>query len=93
MYTSPSPTNQPYRALLQNLGLTSLPSHTPPSSIPSYASSLLIFNLIFAYALTASRIPKRYYGFDHNACPRQDIERYGELMVKEGKISRGRWKG
>lgn len=32
---------------------------------------------------------KRYYGFDHNVCPRQDIEKYGEKMVKEGKISRG----
>merc|ERR1712225_152768 len=48
-----------------------------PSPIPSYASRFLIFNFIYAY------------GIDHNACPRQDVERYGEKMVRDGKISRG----
>ncbi|KAH9214566.1 hypothetical protein DL95DRAFT_365715 [Leptodontidium sp. 2 PMI_412] len=74
--------------LLTNLGLSSLPI-THASPIPSYASRFLIFNFVYAYGLLATRFVKRYYGFDHNVCPRQDIEKYGEKMVKEGKISRG----
>ncbi|PVH68752.1 hypothetical protein DL98DRAFT_440494, partial [Cadophora sp. DSE1049] len=73
--------------LLTNLGLLSLPlSHTSP--IPSFASRFLIFNFIYAYGLLSTRFVKRYYGFDHNACPRQDVERYGEKMVRDGKMSR-----
>jgi uncharacterized MAPEG superfamily protein len=32
----------------------------------------------------------QYYGLDHNANPREDLSKYGELMIKEGKITRSR---
>ena len=81
-----------HRSLLTNLGLSSASvSHTNLTldPIPSYASRFLIFNFVFAYGVLSTRFVKRYYGFDHNACPRQDVERYGEKMVRDGKISRG----
>ncbi|KAH9208003.1 hypothetical protein DL95DRAFT_312665, partial [Leptodontidium sp. 2 PMI_412] len=57
--------------------------------IPSYAARFSIFNFVYAYGILATRFVKSYYGFDHNACPRQDLERYGEKIVMDEKISRG----
>jgi len=40
-----------------------------------------------------------YYGLDHNASPRLDLDKYGDEAVKEGKIGRKtldmlkRWEG
>jgi len=48
----------------------------------------LISNFIFAYALLSTRGIKRLYQFDHNTSPREDLSKYGEALVKEGKLDR-----
>ena len=44
-------------------------------------------NFALAYLVLAPRHLKQFYKFDHNASPREDIAKYGEKMVAEGKIS------
>ncbi|RFU27755.1 hypothetical protein B7463_g8576, partial [Scytalidium lignicola] len=36
----------------------------------------------------SSRTPKQYFKIDHNASPREDLAKYGEKMIADGKISR-----
>ncbi|KAF8856747.1 hypothetical protein BDZ45DRAFT_789803 [Acephala macrosclerotiorum] len=36
----------------------------------------------------STRFIKNYYKFDHNSAPRQDVDKYGEQMVKDGKLSK-----
>jgi hypothetical protein len=36
----------------------------------------------------SARVIKRHYKLDHNTSPREDIQKYGTAMVKEGKLSR-----
>lgn len=74
-------------SFLQNLGLHS--TAISPLSIPNYAPHFLIGNFLFSYMASNSRWAKMYYGLDHNACPRQDLDKYAEVMVKEGKMERG----
>ncbi|KAI1493627.1 hypothetical protein F5X96DRAFT_151676 [Biscogniauxia mediterranea] len=73
-------------SLATTLGLraASLPSATIPNHAPGY----LMFHFVFAYALLSSRILKQYYGIDHNASPREDLDKYGEEAVKSGKLTR-----
>ncbi|KAK3719320.1 hypothetical protein LTR37_004539 [Vermiconidia calcicola] len=71
-------------SLATSLGLRASGPATP---IPSNAGYYLIFHFIFAYAVTSSRIPKQYYGIDHNVSPRQDLSKYGDAAVSKGKIT------
>lgn len=69
--------------LLQAIGLQR--STLPP---PNYVAGFLVTNFLFAHMASNTRWPKKYYGLDHNDCPRQDLDKYGDAMVKEGKLSR-----
>jgi uncharacterized MAPEG superfamily protein len=72
-------------SLLTNFGLRAYPTalYTPPN----YAATFLIGNFVSAYLLLAPRTPKQWFGFDHQASPRDDIAKYGPKMVSSGKIS------
>ena len=74
------------RSLLTTLGLRALSPVDPKP--PNLAATFLISNFIFAYALLSTRGIKRHYNFDHNCSPREDVSKYGEAMVKEGKLDR-----
>ncbi|KAK5264152.1 hypothetical protein LTR99_002816 [Exophiala xenobiotica] len=56
----------------------------PPNNAPYHA----IFNFLFAYVFLSSRFLKNSYGLDHNVNPREDVLRFGERAVQEGKITR-----
>jgi len=73
-------------SFLHAIGLRAAGSLSP-TSIPNYGPSFLIFNFIFAYGILSSRTLKQYYGIDHNASPREDLAKYGETAVREGKIT------
>jgi len=47
-----------------------------------------MFNFVWAHILTSSRTLKQRYGVDHNVNPREDLTRFGEKAVQEGKITR-----
>jgi uncharacterized MAPEG superfamily protein len=67
------------------LGLKSnSPLAAPPNNAPYHA----IFNFLFAYVFLSSRFLKKSYGLDHNVNPREDVLRFGERAVQEGKITR-----
>jgi len=50
--------------------------------------AFLAWNWLYAYCLLSSRTPKQLYGIDHNGNPRQDLAKYGEAAVRDGKITR-----
>ncbi|EXJ80230.1 hypothetical protein A1O1_08372 [Capronia coronata CBS 617.96] len=60
----------------------------PPSS-PSFAgpAAFLAWNWFYAYGILASRTLKQIYGIDHNGNPRQDLNKYGAVAVREGKMT------
>jgi len=66
------------------LGLGSSRLHPVPCQAPYYA----IFNFVMAYIVLSSRMLKGRYKIDHNVNPREDIARFGEKAVQDGKISR-----
>ena len=37
--------------------------------------------------MLSSRTPKQYYGIDHNGNPRQDLKKYADVAIREGKIT------
>jgi hypothetical protein len=74
------------RSLPTTLGLRALSLGDPKP--PNLAATFLISNFIFAYALLSTRGIKRHYNFDHNCSPREDVSKYGEAMVKKGKLVR-----
>lgn len=57
-------------------------------STANYAPYHAMFNFIWAYILTSSRGLKIRYGIDHNVNPREDVARFGEKAVQDGKITR-----
>jgi len=72
-------------SLATMLGLKSNgPLSSPPNNAPYHA----IFNFLFAYVFLSSRFLKNTYGLDHNVNPREDVSRFGERAVQEGKITR-----
>ncbi|KAE8354329.1 hypothetical protein BDV28DRAFT_147163 [Aspergillus coremiiformis] len=71
-------------SLLTAVGLTQSPLSTP---MPNYGPGFLIFHFVFAYGVLSSRTLKQSYGIDHQVSPRQDLNRYGEAAVREGKIT------
>jgi uncharacterized MAPEG superfamily protein len=72
----------PHRSILTTLGLR--PSTQPISSL---APSLLIFQWLHAYIVLSSRTLKQIHGFDNNISPRDDVTKYGQEMIKKGKIT------
>ncbi|KIV78884.1 hypothetical protein PV11_06489 [Exophiala sideris] len=54
---------------------------------PNYAPYHAIFNFLSAYVFFSSRFLKNSYGIDHNVNPREDVARFGERAVQEGKIT------
>ncbi|RDW91589.1 hypothetical protein BP5796_02754 [Coleophoma crateriformis] len=69
--------------LPQNVfGLAS--SLTPP---PNYAAGFITGNFFLAYAVLSTRFIKTHLKLDHNVCPREDLNKYGEKMVTEGKMT------
>ncbi|KAK4544105.1 hypothetical protein LTR36_004603 [Oleoguttula mirabilis] len=71
-------------SLLTTLGLRSSGPFTQP---PSQAAGYLIFHFLFAYGVLSSRMLKLYYGIDHNVSPREDLTKYGQKAVENGKIT------
>jgi hypothetical protein len=50
--------------------------------------ALLGWGWFYAYGLLSSRTIKQFYGLDNNANPRQDLNKYAEVSIKEGKVTR-----
>lgn len=63
------------------LGLPVLSGYGAPAAF-------LAWNWAQAYLMLSSRTVKQIYGIDHNANPRQDLARYGDAAVREGKVTR-----
>jgi uncharacterized MAPEG superfamily protein len=74
-------------SILHAIGLRAAGS-LDPASIPNYGPSFLIFNFLFAYGVLAPRTLKQYFGIDHNVSPREDLAKYGEAAVRDGKMTR-----
>ncbi|OQE11568.1 hypothetical protein PENVUL_c002G04035 [Penicillium vulpinum] len=71
-------------SLLTTLGLrTSLDFKST-----NYGPLFLTSNFILAYGVLSSRTLKQWYGLDHQVSPREDLAKYGEVAVHEGKITR-----
>jgi uncharacterized MAPEG superfamily protein len=66
-------------SLLSTLGLRA------PTA--NYGPAILGFNFFFAYGLLSSRTLKQFYGLDHNESPREDLAKYGDIAVRDGKIT------
>lgn len=50
-------------------------------------AAFIAFNWFYAYIVLASRHFKQYHGIDNQASPRQDLKKYGEIAVREGKMT------
>ncbi|KIV88552.1 hypothetical protein PV10_08225 [Exophiala mesophila] len=66
------------------LGLTS----TANPLVGNYAAHHAIFNFVLAYMALSARTLKQKYKLDHNVNPREDVARFGEKAVQDGKITR-----
>lgn len=71
-------------SLATTLGLRSNGLTPPGNQAPYHA----IFNFMLAYVFLSSRAFKMSCGIDHNVNPREDLARFGERAVQEGKITR-----
>jgi uncharacterized MAPEG superfamily protein len=71
------------------IGLRGAGSFESPSSasIPNYGPAFIMFHFLFAYGILSSRTLKQYYGIDHNESPREDLAKYGDAAVEDGKIT------
>ena len=72
-------------SLFTNIGLRATDSLS--SVIPNYGPFFLGFHFIYAYGILSSRTLKQWYGIDHQVSPREDLAKYGETAVREGKIT------
>lgn len=82
--TSPRPESADNgSSILSTIGLRAAPGE----SAPNFAAGFLVANWAFAYCLMSPRVSKMRLGLDHNVSPREDLSKYGEAAVKEGKIS------
>ena len=52
------------------------------------SAAFLGWGWFYAYCVLSSRTPKQWYGLDHNGNPRQDLSKYAEAAVREGKLQR-----
>ncbi|KAF9884244.1 hypothetical protein FE257_001976 [Aspergillus nanangensis] len=72
------------RSVAAAIGLTPSPLSTP---ISNCGPAILIFHFVFAYGILSSRTLKQYYGIDHNVSPREDLNKYGDAAVRDGKLT------
>lgn len=75
-------------SLASALGLSANSKHIHDLAIGNYAAHHALFNFVLAYVVLSSRLLKQRYGIDHNVNPREDVVRYGERAVQEGKMTR-----
>jgi hypothetical protein len=68
------------------LGLQALTPSSPQP--PCYAATAIISNFMLSYVILSTRYIKRRLKFDHNVNPRTDVAKYGEQMVRDGKITK-----
>jgi len=79
-------TNPSHRSsLIQAFGLRALPAGERPLNLTAYFA---IGNFLLAHAAMSTRFVKNYLGIDHNENPQEDLIKYGERAVTEGKMSR-----
>ncbi|KAJ6028956.1 hypothetical protein N7499_000098 [Penicillium canescens] len=71
-------------AILTTLGLRAAAGQQPAN----HAAGFLVGNWFLAFCFMSIRGEKMYYGLDHNDSPREDLSKYGERAVQEGKLSR-----
>jgi hypothetical protein len=57
------------------------------SQAPPFGPYYLMFNIFFAYAVLTSRPMKNIYGIDDNVSPRESVTKYGEVAVRDGKLT------
>ena len=60
---------------------------SPSASFTAPAAAFLAWNWLYAYCVLSSRTVKQWHGIDHNGNPRQDLAKYGEVAVREGKMT------
>ncbi|KAK0248950.1 hypothetical protein B0A54_16425 [Friedmanniomyces endolithicus] len=82
-YSQPS-TPTTISSLLTALGLRAA---SPLSPDPNLAASHIITHFALAYLVLASRTLKQIYSIDHNVSPREDLGKYGDAAVRNGKIT------
>lgn len=73
-------------SILTAVGLRA--ADTLNTSIPNYGPAFVGFHFIYAYGILSSRTLKQWYGVDHQASPREDLAKYGEAAVRDGKLTR-----
>ena len=56
----------------------------------NFAPAFTLANWFYAYCNLSPRFFKMAVGIDHNLSPREDLSKYGEVAVREGKLSRRR---
>ena len=71
-------------SLLTTLGLRA----SEGIKTPNYGPIFLTFHFFYAYGILSSRTLKQWYGIDHQVSPREDLAKYGEAAVRDGKITR-----
>ncbi|KAJ5697330.1 hypothetical protein N7488_011014 [Penicillium malachiteum] len=71
-------------SFLTRLGLT----ESSDSPVTNYTPLFLGVQYFYAYGLLSSRPLKQWYGIDHNVSPREDLAKFGEAAIREGKITR-----
>ena len=70
--------------LLTALGLRTA---STTSLVPPLAPYYLLFNIFVTYIALPSCLWKNLYGIDNNVSPRDDLAEFGEVAVREGKLT------
>ena len=73
-------------SLLTAIGLRA--PNSLESAIPNYGPFFLGFHFLWAYGVLSSRTLKQWYGIDHQESPREDLAKYGEAAIRDGKMTR-----
>ncbi|KAJ5338609.1 hypothetical protein N7452_005337 [Penicillium brevicompactum] len=71
-------------SLLTTLGLRA----SQDARTSNYGPIFLTFHFFYAYGILSSRTLKQWYAIDHQASPREDLAKYGEAAVRDGKMTR-----
>ncbi|KAK6380016.1 hypothetical protein LTS17_006090 [Exophiala oligosperma] len=66
----------------------STPLGLSPATSFAIPAGFLAWNWAFAYVALSSRPWKQSVGIDHNGSPRQDLTKYAEAAIREGKMTR-----